>query len=270
MSARLNIAFDASAATVRKIMGRQLLDELKKPPEQCATTFCIRLINAGASLSERDEKGWNALNWVAHHGHYEAITLTMLHADVECIAMTPKDRQEAVAMAIKRDNIDTATFILQVPLENKLRASAMAEEIYKPRQTDGGALIALDASPESMKRAMGRMLLEEVMNPECDTAKALRLVGEGASLAERDKNRGWSALKWIAYQGHSPILARIMLFNDMECRALPQPERNEAVKIARENGNREIAQAIQGHEGLQKRAAHEMTARRHVKKNLPS
>ena len=51
MSARLNIAFDASAATVRKIMGRQLLDELKKPPEQCSTTFCLRLIDAGAKAA---------------------------------------------------------------------------------------------------------------------------------------------------------------------------------------------------------------------------
>lgn len=270
MSARLNIAFDASAATIRKVMGRQLLDEVRKPPDKCDVTFCIRLINGGASLSERDEKGWNALNWVAHHGHHDAITLYMMYSDIECISMTKKDRNEAVGIALKRNNIDTATFIRSPEIEMNQRLSETAREVYKPVQKDGGNLIALDASPEGMKRAMGRMLLEEVMKPECDALKAMHLVGGGASLAERDKERNWSALKWVAYHGHYPLLALLMLNNDMEARALPQPERDEAAKIAKERGHKEITQTLQYCQKRPQREAVKMTARRYVKKNLPS
>jgi hypothetical protein len=111
------------------------------------------------------------------------------------------------------------------------------------------AKIAFDSSRASLGRLLGQMLLEEAMKPhpenpsrgisrgEGDPGKMLKLIIGGADLSVRDPEKNWNALMWIARRGHSMTLAREILNNDMECRAISPADREKAAGIAKDNGH---------------------------------
>lgn len=51
------------------LMGRQLLEETRKPPGECNTARALGLIRGGASLEEKNIFGDTPLIWSAMHGH---------------------------------------------------------------------------------------------------------------------------------------------------------------------------------------------------------
>jgi hypothetical protein len=97
----------------------------------------------------------------------------------------------------------------------------------------------------SMQTVMGRMLLEEVKKERCDFDKALRLIAEGASLKERDKENDRSPLEWVAWNGHPPLLAVAMLHCDTgEKPVFDDHARRRAIATALARGNFSVAKGM--------------------------
>ena len=64
--------------------GQRLIAELRKAPQECNTTLCLRLIAAGASLNTRTEYGDTALLLAAAYGHTDlALALLEKGADTD-------------------------------------------------------------------------------------------------------------------------------------------------------------------------------------------
>lgn len=101
----------AFASSTEDIMGRLLLDEVKK--KECDFDKVLRLLREGAPLNARDGlMGWSALDWTAARGHHPKIAEAMLQSDwAGGRVLKPADHARAHKLALLNGNRATATMI---------------------------------------------------------------------------------------------------------------------------------------------------------------